>query len=100
MLMIVAKSRDAVLTPTIGTAARVVMRQVIPCTAPGTIVLPYRSPLALGEIRPPPAPILFARSVLSLSMFLGGSPRGSIVCECWRWFYRHVNFLFTGNFIR
>src|SRR5580692_9906741 len=75
--MVIAESGDAVLTPTIGAAARVVVRQIIPSTSPGAVVLAYRPPLSLGEIRTPRAPVLLACFVVRQSLFLGGHRRSS-----------------------
>src|SRR5580700_7432066 len=75
ILMVIAESGDAVLTPTIGAAARLVVRQIFPSTSPGAVVLAYRPPLSLGEIRAPAAPVLLACFVVRQSLFLGGHRR-------------------------
>src|SRR5579859_2125955 len=59
-LMAVAESGDSVLTPTIDARARMVVRKISPSVAVGAVILAYRSPLALGKIRPPPFPMHFA----------------------------------------
>jgi hypothetical protein len=69
--MVVAVTGDAVLTPTIGAAARVVVRQIIPSASPGAVVLADGSPLTLREIRAPAAPIFLAGSVVSEPLFFG-----------------------------
>src|SRR5690606_34596063 len=48
---------QAVLAPAISPAARVIMGEVVPDTAVGTVVLADRSPLPFGEIRAPTFPI-------------------------------------------
>lgn len=56
MLVIIAETRDSVLAPAIGAAPGVIVRQVIPRVAAGTIVFAHGAPLPLGQIRSPLAP--------------------------------------------
>src|SRR5580704_16781588 len=56
-LLDIAEPCEAVLTPPIGPGPRLIMRQVIPGVAVGTVVLPHRAPLPLTDIRPPPVPL-------------------------------------------
>jgi hypothetical protein len=56
-LLVIADACDAVLAPTVGSAASMVVRQIFPRVAMWTVVLAYRSPLALREIRSPTTPI-------------------------------------------
>src|SRR4029077_7152638 len=56
-LLDIAEPGQAVLTPPIGPGPRLIMRQVIPGVAIGTVVLPHRAPLPLADIRPPPVPL-------------------------------------------
>src|SRR6516165_3570782 len=59
-LMAVAEAADAVFSPTVGSRVRVFKWEIPPRGAVGTVVLPYRSPLTLREVRPPAFPMLFA----------------------------------------
>src|SRR5260370_10392414 len=61
-LVTVADSSDAVFSPAISARTRVVVRERLPGSAAWTVILPDRSPLPLGEIGPPPFPMLFAGS--------------------------------------
>src|SRR5579864_9225426 len=54
--MLVAKPADAVLAPAIGSAARVIMREIGPRIAIFAVILAYRSPLAIADIGPPTPP--------------------------------------------
>src|ERR1035438_6029581 len=60
----IGDAEQPVLAPTIGAAAGMVVREVIPDRAVRRIILPHGGPLALGEIRAPAFPILFSRGVL------------------------------------
>jgi hypothetical protein len=53
----VAESGQAVLAPAVGARPGVIVRQVVPCLAVGAVVLPYRPPLPLADVRPPPVPV-------------------------------------------
>src|SRR6516162_8786198 len=55
-LVVIANARNAVLPPSISSAARVVMRKVLPRISLWTVVLSHCPPLALGEVRPPSTP--------------------------------------------
>src|SRR6266700_355358 len=57
LLVAVAYSRYSVFTPTIGPGARVIVRQVIPGGAIGTVVLAHSAPGALTHIRSPAFPV-------------------------------------------
>jgi hypothetical protein len=52
----VAETREPVLTPAIGAAARVVVREIVPGRAVGAVILPYRAPLAFAQVRAPMLP--------------------------------------------
>ncbi|HEY4595109.1 MAG TPA: hypothetical protein VIJ02_01815 [Thermoanaerobaculia bacterium] len=67
----VADPQQAVLSPAVGAAAGVIVRQVIPGVAVRRVVLAYRPPLALGEIGPPALPVLLAPGVLLQTRGLG-----------------------------
>jgi hypothetical protein len=58
--MAVADARDAVLIPSIRPGAGVVMGEVFPGCAVGTIVFANCSPGALTDVRPPALPVLEA----------------------------------------
>ncbi len=55
-LGVVGKSGDAVLPPAIGTAAGMIVRKIVPGIAMRTVVLAYRAPLALAQVRSPSFP--------------------------------------------
>src|SRR5205823_3728530 len=55
-LVAVAEAGDAVLAPAIGLGARQIVGEPGPRVGVGAVVLAYRSPGAVGEIRPPLAP--------------------------------------------
>src|ERR1700730_230328 len=63
-LPVVGKTGDAVLAPAIGSAARLVVGEIIPRRAAGAVVLAHGAPLSLTEIRAPPTPILYAVAAL------------------------------------
>src|SRR5262245_30265128 len=68
-LMIVAEAGDAILTPTIGTTARLVVTEVIPGSSIWTIILANRSPLALAQVGSPEPPRC-SHTVLLFQSFL------------------------------
>src|SRR6185312_1664337 len=47
---------DAVLAPSIGAAARVVVREIVPGGAARTVILAHRAPLPVADIRTPQPP--------------------------------------------
>src|SRR4029077_15397275 len=55
-LVMIAESGDAILAPSIGAAAGVVVRQVFPRVAVWAVIFTHRAPLALAEICAPFAP--------------------------------------------
>src|SRR5579884_1652193 len=63
-LVAIAEAGDAIFSPAVGFGARLVVRQVIPGRAVGTVVLAHRSPLPLAHIRPPTFPVNNALAVL------------------------------------
>ena len=56
MLVLVAHSGDAVLTPHVRPRARLVVGEVAPRVAVVAVVLAHGAPLALAEVRPPSSP--------------------------------------------
>src|SRR6266446_5001568 len=70
-LAAIADPAYPVLAPTIGAAAGVVVRAVIPRVAAGGIILAHRAPLALGEIRTPEFPAFPSRGVLGEALGFG-----------------------------
>ncbi len=78
----VGDAEQAILAPAIGAAAGVVVRQVIPAIAVGRIILAHRAPLALGEVRAPAFPILFARRVLEQALGLRAVGRCDRLVSC------------------
>ncbi len=67
----IAQAEKAVLTPTVGTAACVLVREVGPGVAVWRVVLAHRPPLPLGEVRAPAFPVLLAARVLGEAPSLG-----------------------------
>ena len=55
-LLVVALSGQAVLAPPVRPGARLVVREVRPGVSVVAVVLPYRAPLALAQVRAPPTP--------------------------------------------
>ena len=55
--LIVAEAGDPVLTPAIGAAAGMVMRQVVPSVAIGAVIFAHRPPLPFAEIGSPAPPM-------------------------------------------
>ncbi len=60
----IRKPEQTVLAPAIGPAPRVIVRQIIPTVPARRIILANRPPLPLGQIGPPPLPILLATIIL------------------------------------
>src|SRR5271154_3280495 len=60
VLVAIAKSGDAVLSPAIGAGACMVMRKITPCVAIGAVIFADGAPLALGEVRAPTLPVGYA----------------------------------------
>src|SRR5215472_11156256 len=56
-LVDVAEPGQPVFPPPVSPGPRVIMRQVVPRVAVGTVVLPDRAPLPLADVRPPPVPL-------------------------------------------
>src|SRR5438445_463388 len=52
------------------------MRKIFPGRAAGAVVLAHSSPLPLGEVGPPPAPVGFARFVVLEALVFGGGLKG------------------------
>ena len=69
-LLDVAEPGQPVLAPPVGPGPGLVVRQVIPGVAVGAVVLPYRAPLPLADVRSPPVPLPgLQQPVLELSEF-------------------------------
>jgi hypothetical protein len=56
-LMVVTQAGNTVFAPTIGTAARLVVSEVIPGRPVCTVILAYRPPLTFAHVRAPAPPI-------------------------------------------
>src|SRR6185503_15675014 len=63
-LLVIAESSEAVFTPAINAAARMIVRKVRPHVAVRTVVLAHGSPLALAQIRAPLFPSEIVRRAL------------------------------------
>jgi hypothetical protein len=53
VLLVVAESGDAVLTPAVGPTVGVVVGEVVPGVASGAVVLAHRAPLPFAQVRRP-----------------------------------------------
>jgi len=62
-LLVVGEAGEAVLPPSIGAKAGVVVREAAPGVVRRTVVFAHRAPLAVGQIRPPAPPRDAARLV-------------------------------------
>src|SRR5215203_1007664 len=56
-LAVVAETGDAVLSPSIGSAARLIVSDIIPRRTARAVVLTHRAPLSLAEVWAPSTPI-------------------------------------------
>src|SRR6267142_2676641 len=76
-LVMIAEAGEAILAPSIGAAAGVVVRQVFPRVAVWAVIFTHRAPLALAEICAPFAPqtILGLVSHLLFDTHLFGDPQ-------------------------
>src|SRR5207249_5430254 len=69
----VGEAEQPVLAPAISAAAGVVVWKILPASAVRRIILAHGGPLALGQVRTPPFPVLYPRGVLLQTDGLGGS---------------------------
>jgi len=60
VLVAVANSSNAIFIPAVGAGARVVVGQIIPGGAVGTVILTHRAPGALAQIWSPALPVFLA----------------------------------------
>src|SRR5688572_24525087 len=67
----VAEAEHTVFTPTVGAAAHVDVREVVPAVTVLRVVLAHGAPLAFGEVRAPALPVLLAAGVLPEAAALG-----------------------------
>src|SRR5437660_5069597 len=72
----ITDTEQAVLTPAVHSAARVVVREVGPHVGVRRIVLAHGPPLAFGEIRSPAFPILLAAGVCKEALTFGHAGGG------------------------
>src|SRR6516162_344118 len=63
ILVPVADAGQAVLVPTVGPRASVIVREVAPCIAIGAVVLAHGTPRALRQEWPPAVPVAFVLPV-------------------------------------
>src|SRR5262249_47989837 len=64
VLPVVAESSQAVLVPSVGAAAGVVVGEIVPRVSVGTVVLAHRPPRALAQVGAPALPVGFSCIVL------------------------------------
>src|SRR5262249_33117486 len=67
--MLVAKPREPVLTPAVRSAARMIVREIVPGSAVRTVILAHRAPLPVAEIGPPFTPGAAGAGVFEPSSF-------------------------------
>ena len=60
-LVVIAKTREAVLAPAVGARAGLIVGEIVPGIARRTVIFPNRAPLAFGQIRAPLLPGCGAR---------------------------------------
>ena len=63
-LVLVAPAKEAILAPSVGAAARVVVGERLPRRAVGRVILANRAPLSAGDIGSPCAPVVILRGAL------------------------------------
>ena len=63
-LAMVANATDSFFTPAVGFAACIVMGYIFPSSTVGAVVLADRTPLPVGEVRPPLLPMLLTLFIL------------------------------------
>ncbi len=61
----VANPEQSVLPPAVGPRDRLLVGEVVPALRVRGVILPHRSPLPLGQVRPPPLPVSLPAGVLS-----------------------------------
>ena len=90
-LPVIGKAGEAVLAPAIGTTARLIVGEIIPCRTVWAVVLAHRPPLPLAEIGTPPTPILCASAAfLDASLFGLVDLRHWLSAPVWRFRSRPV----------
>ena len=72
VLKTVAVTGQAVLVPAVGAAASVVVREMVPGIAAGTVIFPDSAPGPLGQIRAPVFPVSAASRTVAQAAVLGG----------------------------
>src|SRR5216684_2944653 len=71
-LVPVADASDAVFAPSICSRAGMVVRKILPCGTARAVILAHRTPLPLGQIRPPALPMLLPGTRLFQSVVFYG----------------------------
>src|SRR6185437_1352774 len=72
VLMAVADSADAILTPAIGARPGMVVWKIVPCVTVCAVIFANCSPLPLGKIRTPASPVDGSLGILSQPIFFVG----------------------------
>src|SRR4051812_48285962 len=83
--MEVAEPADPVLAPAVGSATRMIMRQIVPGIAVCAVVFAHGAPLPLAEIRSPMAPLACVARVIDSTAL----DRIEQVCRVRRTAFRH-----------
>src|SRR5205809_420817 len=81
-LGVVGDAGQAVLAPAVGARAGVIVREIFPGRAPGTVIFAYGAPLPLGQVRAPAPPVRNpAGRFRDASMLLGHARVRGILAE-------------------
>src|SRR5205823_4889007 len=81
-LVVVRDAGQAVLAPAVGARAGVIVREIFPGRAPGTVIFAYGAPLPLGQVRAPAPPVRNpAGRFRDASMLLGHARVRGILAE-------------------
>ena len=89
----IANAQQTIFTPAIGSTASLVVRELLPGIAVLGVIFPDRSPLSLGQIRPPALPVALARPAfvepLRFCIAHSNNPDSKAAATCppqrWRW---------------
>src|SRR5207248_1313207 len=71
-LMVVRYAQKPVFPPPVGARTGMVMREILPCRSVFTVIFADRSPLPLGQVRTPSAPMRLVRGGVRESLMFWG----------------------------
>src|SRR5690349_19052428 len=75
MLLVIAKAPDPVFVPAIGTAARMVVGEIVPRAAIRAVVFAHCTTGTFAQIGPPALPIGLFRPCIGVALLFGGHYR-------------------------